>query len=124
TVTAVKQLNNGNGSTVLDIVSYVRTNLNSSEKKLSQDVRKALKDATAARFLTFANGKYKEIPKLIEENTSKEAKRKTTRESDNSKTMSKRLKPTPTAPARNLRPKTTHLTRESSDRNPKNDSRK
>ncbi|GBL97986.1 hypothetical protein AVEN_126884-1 [Araneus ventricosus] len=103
TVTAVKQLNNGNGSTVFDIVSYVRTNLHSSEETVSEDITKVLEDATAAGFLTFANGKYKEFPKLIEEHTSKESsKRKTTVVNESSKSPSKRQKPIPAPPTSRL----------------------
>ncbi|XP_055943398.1 putative uncharacterized protein DDB_G0282133 [Argiope bruennichi] len=122
TVAAVKQLNNGNGSTVLDILSYVRTHLPSSDKKMFLDIRKSLKDATAAGFLTYTNGKYKEGPNLIKANISTNTnKRKTNRPNDNSKMLSKRVKPTPTQ-LRSSRPKTTRLANKKSGRNQKDDS--
>ncbi|GIX98530.1 uncharacterized protein CEXT_266191 [Caerostris extrusa] len=95
TLTAIKLLNNGNGSTVLDILAYVRANLLSDDvKKLSLGVRQTLKEASTAGFIKYAHGKYTEIRNFTRMDTTqqKTVKRKTSRLNDNDKVFSKKNK--------------------------------
>ncbi|GIY72280.1 uncharacterized protein CDAR_65041 [Caerostris darwini] len=128
TLTAIKLLNNGNGSTVLDILAYVRANLLSDNvKKLSLDVRQTLKDASTAGFIKYAHGKYTEICNFTQMDTTqpKTVKRKTSRLNDNDKVFSKRIKQTPTPNLmRSTRVRTTRITKKNINEDQKDGSKK
>ncbi|GFY44853.1 uncharacterized protein TNIN_260341 [Trichonephila inaurata madagascariensis] len=96
-MTAIKELNCGNGCCVPDILAYVRRNSSSTTANLSY-VRKVLKNAAATGLIHYTNGKY--IIKRSFDSTDtlgqKSAKRKMDNTNDSkNRLLSKKVKPTP-----------------------------
>ncbi|GFT21706.1 hypothetical protein TNCV_2969641 [Trichonephila clavipes] len=111
-MTAIKELNSGNGCSVPDILVYIRRNSSSTAANLSY-VRKVLKNAAATGLIHYTNGKYVIKRSFDSKDTlgQKSAKRKmdSTNDSKN-RLLSKKVKPTP-RPRRSERIKTTRSTR-------------
>ncbi|GBL77340.1 hypothetical protein AVEN_41764-1, partial [Araneus ventricosus] len=58
-VMGVETLNNGNGTNILDLISFVRNRVNpADDKKFSITVSKSLKAAISGGFVTFFRGKF------------------------------------------------------------------